>query len=367
MVVQVNEIIMKLQKVGILALMLLCQWSFAQTNQSAVNTLVLKDNGVILLYHHVSQRTPPSTSISPEQFRVHMQYLSENHHVMSLPEMVSALKNGKRIPDKAVAITFDDGYANILENAAPILTAFGFPYTIFINPEQIGTRRNQLYWEQVKQMSQNGVSFANHTMSHHHMLKRDVNESEQQWLSRNTEDVVEAEQKIQAELGYSLKLLAYPYGEFNQRLKQHLATLGYVAFGQQSGAVASFSDFAALPRFPAAGIYANLEPLKVKLNSLALNLASKEKFELSFNHSPPELSFEQRSEDINHSQLQCFFNNDVIKPDWQGNTMKININTELSPGRHRVNCTVPSRSERGRYYWFSHPWFVPTESNDWLD
>jgi peptidoglycan/xylan/chitin deacetylase (PgdA/CDA1 family) len=298
-----------------------------------------------------------------------MQYLSENHYVMSLPDMIDALKNGKRIPDKAVAITFDDGYANILENADPILKAFNFPYTIFINPEQIGTRNNQLSWEQVKHMAQTGVSFANHTLSHHHMLKREGDESEQQWLSRNTENVMNAEQRIEKELGYSLKLLAYPYGEFNSRLKQHLTTLGYIGFGQQSGAIASFSDFGALPRFPAAGIYANLEPLKTKLNSLALKLVphSSPQFELAFNHTAPTLTFEQTSEDINNSQLQCFFNNHVLKPRWQDNQMLIELDKELKPGRHRINCTAPSKSNRGRYYWFSHPWFIPTESGSWLD
>jgi peptidoglycan/xylan/chitin deacetylase (PgdA/CDA1 family) len=201
-----------------------------------------------------------------------MRYLSEHHHVMALPDMITALKSGRKLPDKAVAITFDDGYANILDNADPILKRFNFPYTIFINPKQIGTRQNQLSWNQVKAMAETGVSFANHTNTHHHMLTREEGESEQQWLARNTQDVIDAEQKIAEELGYSLKLFAYPYGEFNHRLKQHLLTLGYVGFGQQSGAIASYSDFGALPRFPAAGIYANLNPLKTKLNSLALRL-----------------------------------------------------------------------------------------------
>ena len=360
---------MRFQKAGILALMLLCQWAFAQTDNNGSDISNLRDNGVILLYHHVSDSTPASTSISPKQFHIHMQYLSENHYVMALPDMIAALKNGTSIPDKAVAITFDDGYANILENADPILKIFNFPYTIFINPEQIGKQQNQLSWEQVKRMAKTNVSFANHTNSHHHMLKREDGESEQHWLARNTEDVMSAEQKIEQELGYSLKLFAYPYGEFNNQLKQHLSELGYVGFGQQSGAIASYSDFGALPRFPAAGIYANLAPLKTKLNSLALALKqeSKRQFELGFEHSAPSIAYENKSEDIHPSQLQCFFKSDVIKPLWQDNLMQVKLDEKLKPGRHRINCTAPSIDSQGRYYWFSHPWFVPTQAGGWLD
>lgn len=360
---------MKFQKAGILALMLLCTRSFAQPTKAFADTSTLKDNGVILLYHHVSETTPPSTSISPEQFRTHMQYLSENHHVMALPDMISALKSGTPIPDRAVAITFDDGYANILENGDPILKTFSFPYTVFINPQQIGARSDQLSWDQVKQMAKTGVTFANHTLAHHHMLAREEGESEQDWLSRNTEDVMLAEQKIKQELGYSLKMLAYPYGEFSARLKQHLSAMGYTGFGQQSGAVASFSDFGALARFPAAGVYANLNSLKTKLNSLALKLKPEPQVQsaLAFEHPAPQVRFEQQSDDINQSQLQCFFNNDVIKPQWQNNHLQVNLKTTLNPGRHRINCTAPSKRERGRYYWFSHPWFVPTQQGTWLD
>ena len=343
----------------------------AAPSNSQANTALdaMRDNGVILLYHHVSTETPASTSISPEQFRIHMQHLADNHTVISLSNMVKALQKGESLPDKAVAITFDDGFANILENADPILKSFEFPYTVFINPDQIGKRKNQLSWEQVKAMSREGVDFANHTLSHHHMLTRQPDESEQQWLARNTMDVMDAEQKIKKELGYSLKFLAYPYGEFNQRLKQHFSELGYIGFGQHSGAIASYSDFSALPRFPAAGIYANLNSLKTKLNSLALKLVADESqaLELPYDNSPPQLTFTQQTDDTRNAQLQCFFNNSVMRPEWEGEQMTITIPDKLKPGRHRINCTSPSKNLRGRYYWFSHPWFVPTQEGTWLD
>ncbi len=62
---------------------------------------------VILQYHHVSNDTPASTSISPEQFEAHMQYLADNSfRVVALSEIMNSITKQQPIPDKTVAITF---------------------------------------------------------------------------------------------------------------------------------------------------------------------------------------------------------------------------------------------------------------------
>ncbi len=78
----------------------------AQSNQAA--------SAVILQYHHVSSTTPPSTSISPADFRVHMEYLRDNGFtVLRLEEVVAALQDAASLPDKTAVITFDDGYLSV--------------------------------------------------------------------------------------------------------------------------------------------------------------------------------------------------------------------------------------------------------------
>ena len=141
-----------------------------QVEASSDSTLITTPNAAILLYHHVSSSTPASTSISPETFKSHMEYLETHHTVVPLQDVVSAIQNNTTLPEKAVAITFDDGYANILDNAHPILAEMDFPYTVFINPNEIGVGPQQLTWEQVVAMHNDGVVFANHTLDHLHML-----------------------------------------------------------------------------------------------------------------------------------------------------------------------------------------------------
>ena len=76
----------------------------------------------VLVYHHVSEETPASTSVSPAQFRSHLQLLTDQHfNVIALDQALTALQRGEALPERAVAITFDDGYRNIYDNALPLL------------------------------------------------------------------------------------------------------------------------------------------------------------------------------------------------------------------------------------------------------
>lgn len=325
------------------------------------------DNAVILVYHNVSTSTPPVTSVSPETFREHMNYLHEHHTVLPLQQIVESLQNNQSLPDKAVAITFDDGYGNIYDNAHPILQEFEFPYTIFVNPPLIGKAHYQLDWQQVKEMASQGVSFANHGNHHTHMLTRENNETEEVWLQRSIDDVQQAEQQLTEKLGYSLKYFAYPYGEFNNKLKKRLTELGYISFAQHSGAIASYSDFSALPRFPAAGIYSNLNTLKVKLNSLAMPVSEVSVVDPVIDMGPQQLTFNLKLDDLNLRQLNCFQNNQVLIKDVLKSRAEVTLNPITSAGRHKVNCTAPSKKDRQRYYWFSQPFFKPTPEGSWLD
>lgn len=346
---------------GILALTITCALL-------SINTWA-KDNAVILLYHHVSNSTPKGTSVSPDTFRQHMQHLAEHHHVLPLKDVIHALQTKQPLPDKAVVITFDDGYENIYTNAHPILKEFGFPYTIFINPPLIGNVGYQLDWQQVKIMSNEGASFANHGSQHTHMLTKEKDESEENWLNRTLQEIENAETILKENLGYSLKYFAYPYGEFDTQLKTRLSSQGYIGFAQHSGAIASHSDFSALPRYPAAGVYSNLQTLEVKLNSLAMPVSEvtpkDPKIELAAQNE--RLIFNVKPKDFTLQQINCFQNGQVLKNSFNGNTISVDIQIINQPGRHRVNCTAPSISEKGRYYWFSQPFFMPTVEGQWLD
>jgi len=340
-----------------------------QSGSNIDSSVSTTPNAAILLYHHVSSSTPASTSISPEAFKSHMEYLDAHHTVVSLQDVVSAIQHNTTLPENAVAITFDDGYANILDNAHPILADLGFPYTVFINPDEIGVGPKQLTWEQVIAMHNDGVVFANHTLDHLHMLNGEQAMGERAWLEKVWQNVESAEKKIEDKLDISLKYLAYPFGEYNTALANKLKTEGYIGFGQHSGAVGPSSDMQALPRFPAAGSYANLATLKTKLNSLAMPVTQsshKDPRMTTRNLSSP-ISLTIDSDDVRLTQVNCFFGGDPIETSLEENVLTFTLDETLPVGRSRVNCTAPSNAQSGRYYWYSTPFFVADENGNYPD
>jgi peptidoglycan/xylan/chitin deacetylase (PgdA/CDA1 family) len=340
-----------------------------QSGSNIDSSVSTTPNAAILLYHHVSSSTPASTSISPEAFKSHMEYLDAHHTVVSLQDVVSAIQHNTTLPENAVAITFDDGYANILDNAHPILADLGFPYTVFINPDEIGVGPKQLTWEQVIAMHNDGVVFANHTLDHLHMLNGEQAMGERAWLEKVWQNVESAEKKIEDKLDISLKYLAYPFGEYNTALANKLKAEGYIGFGQHSGAVGPSSDMQALPRFPAAGLYANLATLKTKLNSLAMPVTQsshKDPRMTARNLSSP-ISLTIDSDDVRLTQVNCFFGGDPIETSLEENVLTFTLDETLPVGRSRVNCTAPSNAQSGRYYWYSTPFFVADENGNYPD
>ena len=329
---------------------------------------------VILQYHHVSDTTPPSTSIKIDQFKFHMAYLADNQfNVMPLSVVIKQLKAGKKLAPKTVAITFDDGYVNVLTNADPILKQHGFPYTLFVAPDEISAgHSNMLSWVQLSELAQSGVEIANHSSAHLHLNRQLSNESIEQWRQRTRQDIQQAEQQITKYTGQHHRLLAYPYGEYNSDLQTVVNELGFTALGQHSGAINSGSDFSALPRFPASGRYANITTLKVKLNSLAMPVtalvnANPQLDQHPKNQTPfrPTLKVSLNTDDLIAQSLTCYIMGQRVQPQWlDKNSFSIKSASDLPVGRSRYNCTAPSKSQSG-YYWFSQPWIRRNIDGSW--
>lgn len=326
---------------------------------------------VILQYHHVSEETPASTSISPKQFAKHMQYLEDNNFkVIPLSTLIDAIKQHKALPDKTVAITFDDAYIDILTHGKPILDKHGFAFTIFINPGIVGQNTSHfLSWQQLKAMADDGVIIANHGMHHDSLTRTPAGMTNKAWLAKNTESLLHAEKIIEAETGQSWRYLAYPYGEFNPEVQQWVNENNFVGFSQQSGAVGINTDLTSIPRFPASQPYDQLSSLRDKLDSLpfSIRLNGVNQQTIFEQGESTSLSINIDVDDFNPAQLNCYITGlGRQKIQWQGEEMfTINYSAPLPTGRVRCNCTAPSIIEPGRYYWFSKPFFILEENRQW--
>lgn len=320
-------------------------------------------SAVVLMYHRVGEASAPSTNVTVEQFKAHLAYLDRNDfHVLSLDEVIDARANGRKLPARSVAITFDDGYRSVGVTAHPLLAERGWPYTVFVNtgPVDAGLR-GHMDWSMMRTMAAEGARFANHSETHAPLFVRQSGESVAQWQTRIRGDLDHAQQRLVDELGAAVHqsppLLAYPYGEYDPALLSLAETMGYVAFGQQSGVVSPYGHEQALPRFAMNERYAEMDGFRVKVNARALPVASALPLSpVREQSSAPRLSVTLAATDRVDERLTCFYQGERLDPQWlePGRRFRVQGGADLPVGRSRYNCTAPDGS--GRFYWFSQLW-----------
>jgi peptidoglycan/xylan/chitin deacetylase (PgdA/CDA1 family) len=106
--------------------------------------------GAILMYHRIATVAcdPWGLCVSPEAFTAQLEHLRDHYQVLPLPELLAALQS-KTLPPRAVAITFDDGYADNHWVARPLLERHGLPATFFITSGYIGQQR-EFWWDELE-------------------------------------------------------------------------------------------------------------------------------------------------------------------------------------------------------------------------
>ncbi len=327
---------------------------------------------VILQYHHFSETSPPSTSIKETQFVDQLNYLAKNgFSVMALHDVALSLNHQLELPDKCISLTVDDAYLSVYKTAYPLVKKYHWPLTVFVSSDHVADK-STLYmsWQQLREMAQHGVSIENHGKSHIHMVRRKSDESEQQWLERIRSDILSSQQQITKQIGIEPQLFAWPYGEYNTKLGQLITELGLTGFGQQSGPAWADANFSALPRFPMADKYADLNGFITKVNTLPLPIVRVQPVDpvVEPGNSRPTLSLTLASGSYSKSNLRCYIGgSDQLTMNWSSeieDTVEVTPLLDLKPGRHRTNCTMPSE-QKGRFHWYSHNWIVPNADGSW--
>jgi poly-beta-1,6-N-acetyl-D-glucosamine N-deacetylase len=319
------------------------------------------NQAVILQYHHISSSTPRSTSVTADEFRMHMTFLRDNGFtILPLPEILNALKAGTTLPDKAAAITFDDAYISVYTAAFPLLRELNWPFTVFIPSGLVGSNpRLYTNWDQLREMGKAGATLANHSVNHPYFLEANPGENTAMRMARIEKEITDSEQKILAETGQSHKLHAYPYGEYDPAIEALISKLGYIGLGQHSGPVNSSSPFTALPRFPFSGVYTPLKSFGPKALSLAFHVKIVEPSSPITSEKAPTavLDFDGN---YRFNALNCYVNDKPMKLtllDATAQTYQVTHPSQSTSRRFRYNCTAPGRD--GRFYWFAVPWLNP--------
>ena len=332
----------------------------------ALLTAVPLHAAVILQYHHVSADTPSTTSVTPSQFASHLKAIAdEGFTVVELTTLVAKVQAGLDPQEKVLAITFDDAYSDLLDAALPLLEQYGWPAAIFVTTSQIGGK-GMLSDEQLVDIHRQGHLLLNHTATHEHLLRRRREESEQQWLARVSKDIDRAQVLLEMMLGTSLpRYLAWPYGESDDALRDLLRGKGYIAFGQQTGALDQNTDWQQVPRIAINQHYADWPSLGDKVRALPMPVSDVVPASGVTLSETPVLQFSLPLDWVK-KPLNCFVGGKVVEPlrqvADQGQTVR--LQGSIPVGRSRATCTA--LGSEGRYYWFSWQWMRRTQSG-WYD
>lgn len=109
-------------------------------------------HGLILVYHRVTDlpNDPSLLAVNPQRFTRHMEILRSFYKPLPLHQLVYELHE-KKITHRAVAITFDDGYADNYQQAKPILEKYEIPATVFVTAGHIGSQR-EFWWDELDRL-----------------------------------------------------------------------------------------------------------------------------------------------------------------------------------------------------------------------
>ncbi len=328
---------------------------------------------VVVEYHHVSDSTPKSTSISPERFIAHLDYLARaGFTVVPLSQLTEAVRQGAPLPDKTIAISFDDAYISVFTTAFPLLKKRGWPFTVFVNTSSVGQSKLFMSWDQLREMSKAGATIANHSVSHAHLVRLMAGETREQWQQRILGEISNAQNIIEQKIGSAAKFFAYPFGEYDVHIESLLKAQGYIAFGQQSGPLSPSDNPQALPRFPFGGMFTELEDFILKVNSQALNLSARwadDKGQPLDNlivraGARPWLVIKPQDSAL-LKRINCFATGQgAITAQVRGEELWVRAVQPLKQGRTRYNCTATS-AEKGRFLWFTQQWLATDINGEW--
>lgn len=192
---------------------------------------VRNDQLYILMYHDFVEGDGTGCNdwtLPISRFREDLQWLSDHGYTAVLPSQLAA---GEPLPQRAVMLTFDDGYESNYKLALPVLQEFNVRAVISLIVNHIDHQDSGwLTWDMCREMAETGlVEFGSHTYEFHagEGIKRQKGENQEEYEARIFPDIEKSISMIQSEVGNDVLFFAYPHGTTDkwavEFLKEHFS------------------------------------------------------------------------------------------------------------------------------------------------
>jgi len=233
--------------------------SFAETTPAT-----LPSELTVIGYHEIissSQALIPEYAVSPEQFSNQIAWLkNHNYRFVNVDEVLKARREGKKLPQKSVLITFDDGYRSVYDNAFPILKAYQVPAVIALVGSWLVPEENQnvdfdhksiprnlfFSWDQLHEMVNSGlIEIGSHTFGLHDGIpanpqgnmepavttrifdsKTQSYENDDHYKNRIYNDLEKNNELLRFHGFKSPRVMVWPYGSYNHEVEAIALKLG---------------------------------------------------------------------------------------------------------------------------------------------
>jgi len=190
----------------------------------------------VLIYHEIATDGRPAgeTVIALDRFEAQMRHLAAaGYQTLSMDELVAVMHGERAAPAKAVVLTFDDGWKNVL-NAVPILDRYRMKASFWIITGA-GIGRDYLEWSDVERLARNPrFQVESHTVSH----PWDAKDNLVTWLAGSIPgkdavavraELVDSKATLEARLGRRVDYLAWPVGWYTEEMVRMAKEAGYRA------------------------------------------------------------------------------------------------------------------------------------------
>ena len=197
-------------------------WTFCWVRNWFIKLFGMEIPGtcVVLYYHSINSK-------HRNRFARQMDYIIQ--HAKPIPaDIDTPLERGVH----HAAITFDDGFQSVLENALPELVTRNIPFTIFVptgylgrHPEWITNPNSQdrhdvvMTKDQLRELSSDLITIGSHTVTHPRLTLQKEDEARK--------ELFESRKELEYILGHNVTLFSFPHGEYNHKLEDLAEQAGY--------------------------------------------------------------------------------------------------------------------------------------------
>jgi len=211
----------------------------------------------IFVLHRIDDNRHPSTNTSKEELIKYFEYLKKNNYkVVTLSTLIKMQKQNLPL-DKIVVFTIDDGYKSFYKNALPLFKKYNYPFTLFIYVKATNEKWGDfMTWKQVKNSNKFG-EIGIHSYAHPHLPKLSNEE-----IIKDTKKAIEVFKK---NLGFVPNMYAYPYGEYNKRVKEIINRYFKIIANQNPGAFDKSTPINDIDRIALIGKVNIKNKLKIKV------------------------------------------------------------------------------------------------------